>query len=272
MTKELLISMYVNALNHANYFKTDRKISWNGESKELRLDDGVIKINKILTEPDPSFNIIFFPHVNYAQKNNLGTNAFDFSLSHQEFFDLEMLFDNPPQQRRKINSKEIEAMTEKNIEPTHLQAYQKYKESYPDLSDAEIIERIGNELSDKVETIGKLLEEKNQLSEGCIVDRVAVRNAVERAEFDTFVWHDADKVFPEFDKEILGYYEIESGDLTHRVHAICKLKSIHEDRMGKHPCYQEGGSTVPLLFWTELNDCPFTSMDKQTKNQENGIN
>lgn len=269
MTKELLISMYVNALNHANYFKTDRKISWNGESKELRLDDGVIKINKSLS--DPNFNIIFFPHVNYAKKNNLGTNAFDFSLSHQEFFDLEMLFDNPPQQRRKINSKEIEAMTEKNIETTHLQTYERYKKSYPDLSDAEIIERIGNELSDKIETIGKLLEEKNQLSEGCIVDRVAVRNAVEKVKGQP-IWHDADKVFPEFDKNVLGYFETSINGRTIEVYGICHLESITENAFGKALRYVSGGEQVHLFYWAEIPKCPFTSIDKKTKNQENENN
>lgn len=253
MTKELLISMYVNALNHANYFKTDRKISWNGESKELRLDDGVIKINKILTEPEPSFNIIFFPHVNYAQKNNLGTNAFDFSLSHQEFFDLEMLFDNPPNQRRKIKSKEIEGMTEKNIETTHLQTYERYKKSYPDLSDAEIIERIGNELSDKVGTIGRL----NTINQELVNQ---ITNQTNQA-----VWHDADKVFPEFDKNILGYFERGINASKVQIYGICHLESITENAFGKALRYVSGGEQVQLLYWAEIPKCPFEK--EKTKNQ-----
>ena len=41
--------------------------------------------------------------------------------------------------------------------------YNQYRKSYPDKSDAEIIEAIGNELSQKVETIGELLKEINEL-------------------------------------------------------------------------------------------------------------
>lgn len=36
--------------------------------------------------------------------------------------------------------------------------YNEYRKSYPDKTDAEIIEAIGNELSQKVETIGELLK------------------------------------------------------------------------------------------------------------------
>lgn len=40
--------------------------------------------------------------------------------------------------------------------------YKRYKEAYPDKTDAEIIESLALELSDKVETIHKLLTEKQK--------------------------------------------------------------------------------------------------------------
>jgi hypothetical protein len=53
------------------------------------------------------------------------------------------------------------------------------------------------ELSDKVETIGKPIDEKNQLSQGCTVDSGAVQIAVQQVK-EQPIWHDADKVFPDY--------------------------------------------------------------------------
>lgn len=265
MTKEQLIKMFKGALSSAKYYRTLRLNSDNGKYLELHLHNGKLWI------AEKDLLIYFLPTQKYMKKNQLSMDYFAYGLTDKEFSDLKEMFTFSPSQRKSNERTEVPLPNTKNEVVAPLQTYERYKKSYPNLSDAEIIERIGNELSDKAETIGKLLDEKNQWRKGCIVDRIAVRNAVEKVKGQP-IWHDADKVFPEFDEEILGYYEIESGDLTHRIHAICKLKSIHEDRMGKHPCYQEGGSTVPLLFWTELNDCPFSSMDKKTKNQENENN
>ena len=79
------------------------------------------------------------------------------------------------------------------------------------------------------------------------------------------VWHDADKVFPAFDKKILGYYEVKSRGVVHRIYEICKLLSIQEDSNGKQLCYWGNWEQLPLLFWTELSECPFTSKDKEIK-------
>lgn len=79
------------------------------------------------------------------------------------------------------------------------------------------------------------------------------------------VWHDADKVFPAFDKKILGYYEEEDEGVVHGIYEICKLVSIREDSKGKQLCYWGDMEQVHLLFWTELSECPFTSKDKEIK-------
>jgi hypothetical protein len=50
-----------------------------------------------------------------------------------------------------------------------MELYKKYKETYPNKTDAQIIEALGWELKDKVETIGRLLKEKQNPSQSASI-------------------------------------------------------------------------------------------------------
>jgi hypothetical protein len=125
------------------------------------------------------------------------------------------------------------------------------------------------ELSDKVETIGKPIDEKNQLSQGCTVDSGAVQIAVQQVK-EQPIWHDADKVFPEFDKNVLGYFERSINGRTIEIYGICHLESITENAFGQALRYVSSGEQVHLFYWTEIPRCPLEQAI--TENQENEIN
>lgn len=265
MTKEQLIKMFKGALSPAKYYRTLRLNSDNGKYLELHLHNGKLWI------AEKDLLIYFLPTQKYMKKNQLSMDYFAYGLTDKEFSDLKEMFTFSPSQRKSNERTEVPLPNTKNEVVAPLQTYERYKKNYPNLSDAEIIERIGNELSDKVGTIGKLLDEKNQWSEGCIVDRIAVRNAVEKVKGQP-IWHDADKVFPEFDKNVLGYFETSINGRTIEVYGICHLESITENAFGKALRYVSGGEQVHLFYWTEIPKCPFTSIDRKTKNQENENN
>jgi hypothetical protein len=115
--------------------------------------------------------------------------------------------------------------------------YEQYKESYPNISDEEIINRIGNELSDKVQEIHKLLNVIELLK----TDRVPLKT------------NDANSVFPEFDKDILGYYEIETEDKMIPIFCVCRLEQIIKSKIGEIPYYKENHDYISKLkYWWEL--------------------
>jgi hypothetical protein len=114
--------------------------------------------------------------------------------------------------------------------------YERYKESYPNLSDEEIINRIGNELSEKVEVINK----QHNIIQILKRDRVPLKT------------NDANSVFPEFNKDILGYYEIETEDKMIPIFCVCRLEQIIKSSIGEIPYYKENHDYISIKYWWEL--------------------
>lgn len=84
------------------------------------------------------------------------------------------------------------------------------------------------------------------------------------------VWHDAEEVFPEFDKNVLGFFERYINGRTIEIYGICHLESIKETSFGKEIRYVSSGEQVHLFYWTEIPRCPFEQ--EITENKENEIN
>lgn len=243
MTKEQLIKMFKGALSPAKYYSTLRLNSDNGKYLELHLKNGKLWI------AEKDLLIYFLPTQKYMKKNQLSMDYFAYDLTDKEFSDLKEMFTFSPSQRKSNERTEVPLPNTKNEVVAPLQTYERYKKSYPNLSDAEIIERIGNELSDKVGTIGRL----NTINQELVNQ---ITNQTNQA-----VWHDADKVFPEFDKNILGYFERGINASKVQIYGICHLESITENAFGKALRYVSGGEQVQLLYWAEIPKCPFTSID-----------
>jgi hypothetical protein len=135
-----------------------------------------------------------------------------------------------------------EKTKQQKMNTTMYQKYEEYQKAYPGCSNEEIINRVGNELSDKVQEIHKLLDYISQLE----------RRLDNKKRLSTNR-NDAKKVFPEFQKKILGYYEIVTSEDTHGIFCICALETILENENGKKPHYiDEDHNYVDLTYWYEL--------------------